>query len=148
MPFPFLLALPIIGDIIKGAFGIIDQLVVDKDKAAELKAAMQTQFMALDYKAFETEINRRADIIVAEAQGGSWLQRNWRPGLMVLFGLIVLDNQLFAPYLHLLFGITSPVKEIPADMWALLKLGVGGYVVGRSGEKIVALWKKGNGKEE
>ena len=34
------------------------------------------------------------------------------------------------------------VMTIPPDMWALLKIGLGGYVVGRSGEKIAQVWKK------
>ena len=32
--------------------------------------------------------------------------------------------------------------EIPPDMWGLLKLGLSGYIVGRSGEKMVTAWKK------
>jgi hypothetical protein len=29
----------------------------------------------------------------------------------------------------------------PPDLWALIKLGLGGYVVGRSAEKCVTAWK-------
>jgi hypothetical protein len=32
--------------------------------------------------------------------------------------------------------VTEPPLVLPPDMWALLKIGVGGYIVGRSGEKI------------
>jgi len=35
-----------------------------------------------------------------------------------------------------------PAAVIPPDMWQLLKIGVGGYVLGRSGEKIVGVLKK------
>jgi len=45
------------------------------------------------------------------------------------------------PYLAL-FWSQAPVLEIPPDMWALLKIGLGGYVVGRSVEKTVAVVKK------
>lgn len=55
---------------------------------------------------------------------------------MCLFGVIVANNYVVAP----IFGTTQ--AEIPPDMWDLLKLGVGGYVVGRSTEKAVKLWKK------
>jgi hypothetical protein len=27
--------------------------------------------------------------------------------------------------------------QIPADMWDLLKIGIGGYTIGRSAEKII-----------
>ncbi|MCS7280543.1 MAG: hypothetical protein NZ583_02795 [Desulfobacterota bacterium] len=43
----------------------------------------------------------------------------------------------FAPLFRL------PSLEIPPDMWTLLEIGIGGYVVGRSAEKIVKTWKKG-----
>lgn len=35
----------------------------------------------------------------------------------------------------------TPMAEIPPDMWDLLKLGLGGYVLGRSAEKGVRAWK-------
>lgn len=144
--FPFLAAIPIIGDVVKGIIGIIDKAVPDKDLAEQLKAQVTQQMMSLDYSAFETEISKRAEIIVAEAKGESWLQRNWRPGLMALFGLIIANNYIIYPYLSL-FSVKSMALEIPPDMWALLKIGVGGYVAGRSAEKVVALWKNGKAQE-
>lgn len=36
----------------------------------------------------------------------------------------------------------TPPADIPPDMWDLLKLGVGGYVVGRSAEKSIKTWKE------
>ncbi len=82
------------------------------------------------------EIESAASIIVAEAKGDSWLQRSWRPLLMCLFGVIIANNYLVVP----LFG--TPAAAIPPDMWDLLKLGVGGYVLGRSVEKGVKVWKE------
>jgi hypothetical protein len=77
-----------------------------------------------------------AKIIVAEAQGESWLQRNWRPLLMVMFGVIIANNYLVVPLFN------TPAALIPPDMWDLLKLGVGGYVVGRTVEKGLKTWKE------
>lgn len=147
MPFPLLAAIPIIGKVIEGAFGIVDKLVEDKDKANQLKHEIQAQFMQLDYSAFETEINKRAEIIVAEATGQSWLQRNWRPLLMLVAIGVVANNYLIYPYLAL-FGVPATVLELPDKLWNLLTLGVGGYVVGRSAEKIATTWVGKKGKEE
>ena len=67
-----------------------------------------------------------ASTIIAEAQGKSWLQRNWRPCAMVFFlVLIALDS----------FALLS--RPLPEEAWVVVKWGLGGYVVGRSGEKIV-----------
>lgn len=57
--------------------------------------------------------------------------------LMCLFGLIIANNYLIVPLLG------TPMADIPPDMWELLKLGVGGYVIGRSVEKGVKVWSDG-----
>jgi hypothetical protein len=31
-------------------------------------------------------------------------------------------------------------SKIPFEMWSLLQLGVGGYLVGRTGEKMIDTW--------
>lgn len=119
------------GPLLKGLFDIVDQAVEDKDQAAQIKSVLQQKVLDGQMK----EIEAAASIIVAEAKGDSWLQRNWRPLLMCLFGVIVANNYLVVP----LFG--TPSAEIPPDMWDLLKLGVGGYVLGRSVEKGIKVWK-------
>jgi len=122
----------LLGPLIGGVFGVIDKAVEDKDQAAQIKAKLQEMVLAGQMK----EIEAAAQIIVAEAKGDSWLQRSWRPLLMCLFGVIIANNYLVVP----LFG--TPAADIPPDMWDLLKLGVGGYVLGRSVEKGVKVWKK------
>jgi hypothetical protein len=139
-------AIPVIGNVLDGIFGIIDKSVTDKDKANELKAVLEQGLMNTDLTKYTEQIKAQTSVIVAEAQGNSFLQRNWRPGLMCLFGLIIFNNYVLYPYLSLFF-VEAPMLEIPPDMWGLLKLGVGGYVVGRSGEKVVKLWKDKNKQE-
>ncbi len=121
----------LLGPLIGGLFGVIDKAVEDKDEAARIKARLQEMMLSGQMK----EIEAAASIIVAEAKGDSWLQRSWRPLLMCLFGIIIANNYLVVP----LFG--TPAAEIPPDMWDLLKLGVGGYVLGRSVEKGVKIWR-------
>ena len=77
----------------------------------------------------------QASVVVAELQSGAWLAQNWRPITMLTFVFIIANNYILYPYLSLFWG-KAPVLEIPPDMWGLLKIGLGGYVVGRSGEKI------------
>lgn len=113
------------------AFNIIDQMVEDKDEAARIKAAIQAQ--VLENEAVMTGSLR--DIVVAEAQGKSYLQRNWRPILMLVFTAIVANNYILAPYLDAIFN-WSVTLEPPEQLWQLLNIGVGGYIVGRSAEKI------------
>ena len=121
----------IIGPLVTSLLGVVDKAVEDKDLAAQIKARLNEQVLNGSLK----ELEAAASIIVAEAQGESWLQRNWRPLLMVLFGTIIANNYMLVP----IFG--TPAAEIPPDMWDLLKLGVGGYVVGRTAEKSLKAWK-------
>ena len=53
---------------------------------------------------------------------------------------IVANNYLIYPYLALL-GIQATPLELPDKLWNLMTLGVGGYVAGRTGEKIIETWK-------
>ncbi len=80
-------------------------------------------------------IAAQSNVIIAEAKGG-WLQRNWRPLLMLTAIIIIFNNYVIIPYARA-FGLDLPLLELPAGLWALLTTGVGGYVVGRSAEKMI-----------
>jgi hypothetical protein len=136
-------AIPVMGNVIGGIFDLIGENVEDKDQANQLRAQLEEVLLNSDLEKFQEQIKAQASVIIAEAKGESWLQRNWRPGLMALFGIIIMNNYITNPYASALLGINI-VMEIPPDMWDLLKLGVGGYIFGRSTEKGIAAWKKKN----
>lgn len=129
-------------DIVKSAISpitnVVDKLVKDKDLAKKLD--MQLRERLID--SFTTTLESKRDIIVAEASGESWLQRNWRPVLMLSFTAIIVNNYILSPYLQALFGFSVRL-EIPSNMWDLLKLGISGYIAGRSAEKGIKAWKGG-----
>ncbi len=134
-------------DFIKKIFSpiiaIVDKAVPDKDKKNELKAHIKELEIQISGKLLDYEVKlmqAQASVIEKEAGGESWLQRNWRPGLMALFGIIIANNYIINPYMKALFNI-DVMMPIPTEMWGLLKLGVSGYVVGRSVEKAVKVWK-------
>jgi hypothetical protein len=80
-------------------------------------------------------VNAQGGVIKAEASSQSWMASNWRPILMLSFTAIIVVNYLVVPIAQW-FGVNEVPLVLPPDMWALLKIGVGGYIVGRSGEKI------------
>jgi hypothetical protein len=75
----------------------------------------------------------QTDIIIAEAKG-NWMQRSWRPLLMLAFGFIVIYVKFIGPLFNL------PIPELEIEFWDLLKIGIGGYVVGRTGEKMMTTY--------
>ena len=82
----------------------------------------------------------QASVVIAEMKSGAWLAQNWRPITMLTFVAIIANNYILYPYLAL-FWNDAPMLEIPPDMWGLLKIGLGGYVVGRSVEKVAKVIK-------
>jgi hypothetical protein len=135
-----------IGEVCKGIGSLAKDIrtAITGDISPEKKAELETKVLELEALSQQLDVKNqelRSNVIIAEAQGGSSLQRNWRPMLMLTFGVIIANNYIIAPYLSALFGF-SVTLEIPPDMWGLLKLGVGGYIVGRSAEKSIRMWKE------
>ena len=113
------------GSVLKDLLGGLDKLFTSKEE--KIKAESIIKEIILQKKVELQQM--QTDIILAEAKG-NWLQRSWRPILMMAFGFIVIYVKFLAP----VFGLTIPALEI--EFWELLKIGIGGYVVGRSAEKI------------
>ncbi|MDC8443747.1 hypothetical protein JJO83_13750 [Halomonas aquamarina] len=128
-----------LGAIASPLFGVIDKAVTDKDEANRLKQEIQAQLIDADNSALKSQM----EIVLAEAKGDSWLQRNWRPLLMTTIVAIIANNYLVAPYLGAMLGVGLQL-DLPERLWDVMTLGVGGYIAGRSGEKI-ARTVKGKG---
>ena len=84
----------------------------------------------------ERELAEARASVVREEAGGNWLQRSWRPLVMLVFAGIIFAG-LFADV---------PLLAESSRFWDVLEIGLGGYVVGRSGEKIAASLFKVNRK--
>ncbi|QJQ93926.1 MULTISPECIES: 3TM-type holin [Halomonadaceae] len=120
-------------------------LGVEATPEAVAKAIHTDPEAAVKLAEIEAETRRatleaQAKVIVAEAQGQSWLQRNWRPILMLTITAIVANNYILAPYLGAMFG-SSLTLDLPERLWDLMTLGVGGYIAGRTGEKLMHEYK-------
>jgi len=119
----------LIGTIGGKVLDIIDDVVEDKDEANKLKFQIQKQLL----ESKSTELEAQAKIVLAEAQG-SWLQRNWRPMLMVTFAGLVVAHW---------FDLTASniPESVQNSLLNIVMVGVGGYVAGRSAEKVADKWK-------
>ena len=110
---------------------VVDRAIPDKTQAEKLKAELGRQVHMLEAE----ELKAASSVILAEVQGESWLQRNWRPILMLWFAGLVGGYW---------FGFTpenlSP--EAVEGLFLLVQIGIGGYIVGRSAEKGIKEWKK------
>ncbi len=135
--------IPIIGDIIQAVASIggkvIDKVAGDKINEKD-KAELQNNLAIELLKADWSTVQKQFDVIIAESQG-NWLQKSWRPILMLSIVAIVVNNYIIFPYISI-FGMKAVLLELPEKLWNLLTIGVGGYVIGRSAEKVAENWKK------
>ena len=119
--------LSFISGLIKPVTGLIESLHTSDEERLAAKAVLlelQTGLMSqtLDYE--KQLAQSQASIIVAEATANSWLTRTWRPITMLTFVALVVWSQFTG-------------MEIPPDLWFVIKIGLGGYLGGRSVEKSV-----------
>ena len=121
--------LDFLGGVIKPITDLIDNLTTTDKERGDLKnelTKIENEFLG---KALEYEsklLDAQGKVVEAEAKGQSWLQRNWRPITMLTFLVLV----VFDCFGFLKFRLNN-------EAWLLLQIGLGGYVVGRTGEKIV-----------
>lgn len=111
--------------VVKSIGDTIDGLSTSDQEKAEAKEKLTNTVMTH----LVTALQAQKDVIVSETQG-NWLQRSWRPILMLSFGFII----IYRYFLSQVFIL--PAVDLPVDFWELLNLGIGGYVVGRSVEKV------------
>jgi hypothetical protein len=119
-----------IAPIAKILFNTIDKAVEDKDLANKLKADLQTQLL----QSHTEELKAAASVVEAEAKAG-WFTASWRPLLMYVLIFILVWNYILGPVIKFFFHAAITI-DLPGDVWTLLQIGLGGYVVGRSAESV------------
>jgi hypothetical protein len=117
---------------------IIDSYIGDLELRRKIKAELDHALL----EDFGTLITAQRDAVIAEVTSESWLTRSWRPLLMVvLMGFLILCG-LFLPCAELLLSHRIAFRPrwdlLPPQLWDLIYIGIGGYVGGRSIEKIAA----------
>jgi len=124
---------------------VVGTFKLSPEKKAELEelvnqnaAALQEKQLELEEKvqaAIAQEVQSAAEVIKAEAQSQSWLPRNVRPLLALLFGLAIVFNV----YVPVVARYWSPgLQPLPLDPWLykLVTIYMTGYVTVRTVEKM------------
>ena len=130
------MAIPFIGAIVEGVkaiAGVVDSVTTTDEErlAKQVELDRLANDLTLNAAKLEVEFAEvQSRVVIAEAQSQSWLARSWRPLTMLVFVGIIFFNYIISP----LFSLEA--LTIVPDMWALLKLGIGGYIGGRTVEKV------------
>jgi hypothetical protein len=104
---------------------VVGNLFPDPEQKAKAEAEMMKALLA-----HQAEIEgAAAKIIQTEAASSHWLAANWRPLTMLVFVCLIVARW---------FGWAAPnLSEAEyVKLWSIVEFGLGGYVVGRSVEKI------------
>lgn len=130
----------LIGGSIGDAFAkIVGCFKVDPTVALEKQAEITKIQLELQSKvedAVSNEITQAGEIIKAEANSQSWLPRNVRPLLLLLWGLAITFNAIIPTIAR--FWIPDLPPPVPLDPWVykLTAIGFTGYVTARTWEKV------------
>ena len=134
-----------VSKIFEPAVKLIDELHDSEEEMGEIKVKMEKiraeiklAEIAVSEKLLELEVQlleAQENIIVAEAKGDSWLQRNWRPMFMILFGMMIAATWM---------GLSSDnvSDEMTMKLMDIIQGGLYGYVGLRSVEKISGVFKR------
>lgn len=104
---------------------VVGNLFPDPTEKAKAEAEVMRQLLTA-----QSEIEKAAsEIIRTEAASEHWLAANWRPLTMLVFVALIVARW---------FGWAAPnlSQEEYIKLWSIVEFGLGGYVVGRSVEKI------------
>lgn len=114
-----------LGNAVFGLFGFKgDQAKTVQNALEVLKSVNDTDAQTI------TAAAQSLSVILTQ---GSWLERNWRPGLMIL--LIVIVGCWYFGYLPPNFN--DPVSPMMDRVLTMLTIGVGGYIPCRTLEKVM-----------
>lgn len=116
---------------------LLDKFFPDKDAAAKAKI----ELFKMQASGELSKLQAQAGIITAEANSEHLLAAIWRPITMLVFVFIIANNYIIYPYLSL-FIDNAPEIKLPEHMWDLLKIGIGGYTIGRTIEKSVKSYRE------
>ncbi len=138
MPIPIALIAGAVSSLMNGPVNkIIESYVSDLELRRKLAAELETNMITHLGKSLDLQ----QAVVLAEVKSEHWLTRSWRPILMMtLIGFLVLVGFIL-PMADLAAGHTIPFnprwKSLPEGFWNFLTVGVGGYIGGRSVEKVV-----------
>lgn len=118
----------LISGIFKPAAELIDELHTSEEERLKQRARLMDVQAAAMQRVFDYErtiLESQSKIIHAESSSEHWLTATWRPITMLTFLILAVGDALGL--------LPNPLRN---EAWFLLEIGLGGYIVGRSGEKL------------
>jgi len=120
----------------------VDEILGDDSEKDTLKA------IVMDHLLNKKESTALLGLLKKVTSGeDSIITKNWRPVTVVIVGLLLVNNYLIYPYLHML-NVGAPYFVLSDDTSQALIGFLIAYAVGRSGEKAVTTFKAAKTRDE
>ena len=126
--------LPIIGTVVGIIGNVVEKYFENKEEATRFKNEVMAELVKQSDKLQQLQ----AEIVREEIKGQSWVQRAWRPLLMLTIVFIIFNNYVIHPYAEALLG-KSIKLNLPPELWNLLLIGLGGYIGHSIGQRQATL---------
>ena len=124
--------LEFIAGIFKPFADLVDNVHTSTEEKMQLKNELAKTTNAVNIKLIELEsqlIEAQAKVLTVEMQSDSWLGKNWRPTTMLIFVSLIVSTWLG-------FSASGLTEAMNLKLLDIVQIGLGGYVIGRSVEKV------------
>lgn len=112
---------------------VLSKVIPDDGKLAEAQAELQRAL--LDQQAYLNQA--MADVMKADAASQSPWPRNARPATVFWALAMITWVGVVSPILGIQVEVVNALKNVPAELWSLLTVSIGAYMLARSADKIL-----------
>jgi hypothetical protein len=123
--------------IIAAVSGILNRIIPDADKRMEVEGEIQRALLANQSAIYDA----MKEVMAADAGSESMLTRNARP-IVVMWCLVMITWVVVSPMFGLQVATIAAIKAVPSDLWNLVMVGIGGYILAKSVTDAVKAVKK------
>jgi hypothetical protein len=128
---------PGIVEIIGAVTGVLAKVIPDPQKRMEVEAEIQKALLASQAVIYDA----MKSVMAADAASEGWLTRNARP-IVVMWCLGMITWVVVSPMFGLQSATISAIRAVLTDLWNLVMVGIGGYILAKSVTDAVKAVKK------
>ena len=126
----------ILGALVPVISDVLRRVIPDANEAAKVQAEL-TKALIENQGALNTAM---ADVMKSDAQSEGFLTRNARPAAVIWGLAMVTWVGVVAPMLGIQRETIAALNQVPADLWNLITVGIGGYMLAKTADSAVKVF--------
>jgi hypothetical protein len=133
-----------VADTVNAGSGLVEKIgnAFDKNFTSDQERLAAKSELVKEAGDIVDKLNVLQQQVILSESVGNWMQRSWRPLSMFIFVGIIVCTWILFPLINI-FAHSTDLSLLIVQLkdsdkfWGVVELGFGGYVIGRSAEKIV-----------